>query len=212
MPPIHSRWRARRDRPRQDGDDGKRRDARSCGRRRSTASSAVLVASWRSAHDAALAEIDVRELRRGNSEVRSAIGRDTVVHPRPISAIVYSKPLGISIRARCSAPVTGFLIGSPRPWSRRARPTGRCGRRCPPRIRLGAKIGSCSFSSVVENTWKMVAPGSVSCPLRMRNSASRCASVARSSMTTAASPLPSWIGPGQRKMPTNLSPSSRLSP
>jgi len=39
----------------------------------------------------------------------SGIGAWTVF---PISASVYSKPPGRSILARCSSPVTGFLIGS----------------------------------------------------------------------------------------------------
>ena len=36
-----------------------------------------------------------------------------VVDALPISAILYSKPFGKSILALCSAPVTGFLMGSP---------------------------------------------------------------------------------------------------
>src|SRR5262245_59847229 len=56
---------------------------------------------------------------------------------------------------------------------------------------IGAKIGSCTFSKVDANTLKTVVPGSVSWPLRMRSSEPRCASFARSSITTAASPLPS---------------------
>ena len=90
------------------------------------------------------------------------IGRDTVVQPRPISASEYSKPLGISIRTRYSAPVTGTLIGSPRP-SVTPRTINRPLRASMSTSKsMGAKIGSCIFSRVVENTWKMVAPGSVS--------------------------------------------------
>jgi hypothetical protein len=40
------------------------------------------------------------------------------------------------------------------------------------------------------------------------NSASRCAGVARSSMTTVPSPCPWWMAPGQANMPTTFSPSS----
>ena len=56
---------------------------------------------------------------------------------------------------------------------------------------MGAKIGSWTFSRVEAKTLKIVAPGSVSWPLRMRSSASRWPASALLSMTMAASPWPS---------------------
>jgi hypothetical protein len=57
-----------------------------------------------------------------------------------------------------------------------------------------------------------VAPGSVSNPLMMRNSASRCSVEARSSMIGTAWPLPSWMAPGQATIMPHFNPSSLVVP
>ena len=43
--------------------------------------------------------------------------------------------------------------------------------------RIGTKRGSCTLVSVEKNTWKKVAPGSVSWPDMIFSSASRCSGV-----------------------------------
>ncbi|MNE88577.1 hypothetical protein D3C80_1858990 [compost metagenome] len=76
---------------------------------------------------------------------------------------------------------------------------------------MGTNCGSSISLMVPANTEKTVLPGSVSSPERMRSSASRCSGVALSSMKTWQRPLPSWMAPGQAKVPTQHRPSSLTS-
>jgi putative intracellular protease/amidase len=99
--------------------------------------------------------------------------------PRPISAMLYSNPRGSSMRAWCSAPVTGLRIGSPR-LSMRSGTISRAVR-CSMSTSnsISAKMGSCTLVKVVEKTCQTVAPGSVSWPEKIRSRALRWTGVAR---------------------------------
>ena len=77
---------------------------------------------------------------------------------------------------------------------------------------IGFTRGSWTVSITAAKTLKIVAPGSVSSPARIFRIASRWRASARSSSTGWASPLPSWIGPGQANMPPQTRPSRRTSP
>jgi hypothetical protein len=94
-----------------------------------------------------------------------------------VGEFVSDRPLGLR-----PAPVTGLRIGSPRisstpsTWARAARPSMSSSNS------MSAKMGSYNLSQVEENTLNTVAKGSVSSPRKIRNSASRCAGVARRSM------------------------------
>ena len=63
--------------------------------------------------DTLVAEMEVGELAVGVDEIREVHRPLALVVALPISAMWNSKPCGRSMRTRCSAPVTGFPIGSP---------------------------------------------------------------------------------------------------
>src|SRR4029453_16245194 len=71
-----------------------------------------------------------------------------------------------------------------------------------------AVSGPCTFGHVQPRT----AHGPPTLPPRISSIAARCAASARSSITTRASPLPSWIAPGQLPYTEKFSPSSVTSP
>src|SRR5215469_6495555 len=102
-------------------------------------------------------------------------------------------PCGRSTRTRCSAPVTGFRIGSavmsrmPGTWSRPRR------RSTSTSIAIGRNSGSSLFGAIAEYTHKIVAISSVSAPVMILYNASRCTGSARSSVITCIVPLPAWI-------------------
>src|SRR5215472_8546778 len=94
----------------------------------------------------------------------SLIAPVALVVPLPISAIRNEKPCGRSIRARCSAPVTGLRIGSPTVSTKpgiASRP-----RRASTSISnsIGRNSGSSLFGHMAEKTHHPVAISSVSSP------------------------------------------------
>jgi hypothetical protein len=130
----------------------------------------------------------------------------------PTSASSYSKPCGRSMRARCSAPETGLTMG--RPCSSKTPSTRTSPRRASTSTSkwIGVNTGSKAFSSVDANTENIVANGSVSCPVMIFRTASRCCGVAAESTIGRQRPLPSWMGPGQLNTTPIFTPDRSVDP
>jgi hypothetical protein len=148
------------------------------------------VQTWLSADNAALTEMDVRKLAVGVVEFEADRGaglRPTAVdigHGKfEAFRLLDADPMlgpGDAVKDRGLARFGDAVDARPRGTSVDIKLKS-----------MSEMIGSYTVSQVMEKIWKIVAPGSVSSPPRMRSRAARCSGVARLSRTSTHSPLPS---------------------
>jgi hypothetical protein len=139
-----------------------------------------------------VAEVDAGDLPVGAREVEL----DGPGRPAGAAADLGQAVLE-TVRQVDPGPVTGLRIGSPRDsttpgTTRRARRPSTSTSRS-----IGAKSGSSLVGHMAAKTHHMVAAGSVSSPVMIFTSASRCLPSARSSTTSRIVPSPSCTAPGQ---------------